>query len=407
MSTDALTGGVIARGLGDESRVRWPLKRSSELFELRYGKALVASSRRSGSVPVFGTNGRTGTHDEPLFSGPGVIIGRKGAGHLGVHWVDEDFWVIDTAYSLVPSADMDLKFAYYLVNYVGLNHLKHGTSNPSLTRDAFAAQYFPVPPMDVQRSVVAALGSLDCKIDSNHRAIELLEELGSALLEDKLIVEEASGVPVADGRRLGQLLSVLETGSRPRGGVQAGTIGTVSLGAQHVQSAGVLRGREFKSVPLDFAESMRRGRLADGDVLVYKDGGKPGNFIPHISAFGFGFPVETAVINEHVYRARAADGISQGLLYWVLRSPWLDEEMRKRGTGVAIPGLNSSNFRDLPFPLLSEEDTGGLNRSLDPMLSKMLQLGAENVRLESLRDALLPELLSGRLKAQAAEEAVA
>ena len=116
MLSSALTGGDIARGLGGKSRVRWPLQRSSDLFELRYGKALVASSRRPGQVPVFGTNGQTGTHDTPLFTGPGVIIGRKGVGHLGVHWTDDDYWVIDTAYSLVPKADVDLKFAYYLLN---------------------------------------------------------------------------------------------------------------------------------------------------------------------------------------------------------------------------------------------------------------------------------------------------
>ncbi|MDN6529869.1 MAG: hypothetical protein L0K67_12465, partial [Brevibacterium sp.] len=143
---------------------------------------------------------------------------------------------------------------------------------------------------------------------------------------------------------------------------------------------------------------MRRGRLEDGDVLVYKDGGRPGNFIPHISAFGQGFPETETTINEHVYRVRAANNISQGLLYWILCSQWMDVEMRKRGTGVAIPGLNSSNFRDLPWPSISQESISRLNESLDPALTVMLRLGAENRRLASLRDTLLPELLSLRIR---------
>ena len=136
----------------------------------------------------------------------------------------------------------------------------------------------------------------------------------------------------------------------------------------------------------------------DGDVLVYKDGGKPGNFVPHVSAFGEGFPVAEATINEHVYRVRSVDGISQGLLYWILRSPWMDQEMRKRGTGVAIPGLNGTNFRDLPWPILSARSRDHLNGKLAPMLTGMLSLGAQSRRLVALRDALLPDLLSGRTR---------
>ena len=157
-------------------------------------------------------------------------------------------------------------------------------------------------------------------------------------------------------------------------------------------------------IPADFADSMRRGRLVEGDVLVYKDGGKPGNFIPHVSAFGYGFPVMTAVINEHVYRVRASEGISQAVLYWVLRSPWLDDEMRKRGTGVAIPGLNSSNFRDLPFPSLGRAELALLNEQLSPMFERILRLGVENSRIGTLRDQLIPELISGRTRVPVVEE---
>lgn len=190
MATDQTAdhGTSLARGLGRAEDIRWPLERSADLFQLRYGKALVASSRRSGAVPVYGTNGQTGTHDTALFQGPGVVIGRKGAGHLGVEWVDRDYWVIDTAYSLTPVKHVDLKFAYYLIRHVGLDHLKHGTSNPSLTRNAFAAQRFPTPPTKVQRGIAATLSALDAKIESNRRAVLI----GLALLDG--IAEDAGAV---------------------------------------------------------------------------------------------------------------------------------------------------------------------------------------------------------------------
>jgi type I restriction enzyme S subunit len=75
----------------------------------------------------------------------------------------------------------------------------------------------------------------------------------------------------------------------------------------------------------------------------------------------------------------------------------MDQEMRKRGTGVAIPGLNSSNFKSLPLPKLSVGDIRGLNQNLSPLFTEILVLGAENRVLTDLLGATLPELLSDRL----------
>jgi type I restriction enzyme S subunit len=235
----------------------------------------------------------------------------------------------------------------------------------------------------------------------------LIEDLGNSLLESKVPIG-GEGIPLYDAEcRLGNYLAVLETGSRPRGGVSVDTVGVVSLGAESIQSAGVTPTIEFKKVPQDFAARMRRGRLEDEDLLVYKDGGRPGNFIPHVSAFGHGFPVSEAAINEHVYRVRAGGGYSQALLYWLLRSPWMDQEMRKRGTGVAIPSLNSANFRDLPVPVIAPSDVHLLNAQLSPLLTLLLRLGAQNRQLAQMRDTLLPELISGRIRIPEAVEAIA
>jgi type I restriction enzyme S subunit len=293
----------------------------------------------------------------------------------------------------------DLRFLYYVIlnSTVELARSVRGTtgSHQRIGKEDILRLRVRAVGIDEQRSIAATLGVLDDKIASNRRQIRLLEELGSMLLAKELDLD-VFGFPSFDGE-LGSHLEILETGSRPKGGVSGITSGMASLGAENVQSAGVIATTAFKFVPEEFAASLRRGHLEDEDILVYKDGGKPGNFIPHVSAFGHGFPVDEATINEHVYRVRASAPLSQGLLYWLLRSPWMDQEMRKRGTGVAIPGLNSSNFRELPFPKLGDAERAKLNSALTPMLTLMLRLGKENLRLAVLRDTLLPELLSGEL----------
>ena len=73
-------GTTHPRGLPPVESIHWPLVPAREIFKLTYGRALAARDRRPGSVPVYGTNGRCGTHDSALFDGPGVILGRKGQG---------------------------------------------------------------------------------------------------------------------------------------------------------------------------------------------------------------------------------------------------------------------------------------------------------------------------------------
>ena len=81
-------GGLFPRGFSATTRFPWPLVRADELVILNYGKALCEGDRKPGNVPVYGTNGPCGWHDTPIREGPGVILGRKGQGPLGVEWCD-------------------------------------------------------------------------------------------------------------------------------------------------------------------------------------------------------------------------------------------------------------------------------------------------------------------------------
>ena len=180
-TTEAAT---YPRGFARNTDWKWPMIPARKLITLNYGRALKADTRSPGKVPVFGTNGQCGWHDAPLAKAPGLILGRKGQGPLGVAWCSKDFWVIDTAYyasTLTP--DVDLKYLYHLVKYVGLNHLKDGTSNPTLSRDTFGAQLFPLPPLAEQKAIASILGTLDDKIELNRRMNATLEAMTRALFQ--------------------------------------------------------------------------------------------------------------------------------------------------------------------------------------------------------------------------------
>jgi type I restriction enzyme S subunit len=287
-----------------------------------------------------------------------------------------------------------------------------GATRPALTKDHVASLSVHLPPLAEQRAIAEALGALDEKIEANDRTrssgVELLRALFHELTAP-VLAQIAEGDPLPLGWRLDRLesvLEVLETGSRPRGGVSRYLDGVPSLGAESVLGLARYDFSKTKYVPFQFFKEMKRGHVQDHDVLLYKDGGRPGEFEPHVSLLGEGFPFPQFCINEHVYRLRAAAPFSQEFLFFWLSSDPVLEEMRRRGTGVAIPGLNSTAVKHLPITLPPNGVIDGFTAVAEPLVSLALRSSRESRVLAQLRDALLPKLLSGELRVRDAETLV-
>ncbi len=118
----------------------WELKQFGDVIELAYGKALKADTRVPGQVPVYGSAGVIGYHNESLVAGPGIIVGRKG--NVGsVFWSDEDFFPIDTAFYVVT--ELNLHYVYY--NLQSQNFINNDAAVPGLSRNQAYFNPFVVP----------------------------------------------------------------------------------------------------------------------------------------------------------------------------------------------------------------------------------------------------------------------
>jgi type I restriction enzyme S subunit len=272
----------------------------------------------------------------------------------------------------------------------------------------------PVPNRSLrdQRAIADALSTLDDKLDADRTSIRLADELLTTVFQQlaaPALANLSEDDPLPSGwksDRLESVLAVLETGQRPRGGVGMYKTGIPSLGAESIVGLAHYDYSKVKFVPAEFFEGMNRGIIKDRDVLLYKDGGRPGDFEPHVSLLGDGFPFSTFCINEHVYRLRAREPMSQEFLYYWLSSEPILDEMRRRGTGVAIPGLNSTAVKDLPIDIPPNEILEKFTTLAQPIVSFALATARESRLLTLLRDALLPGLLSGELCIREMESAV-
>src|SRR5665647_294933 len=306
-----------------------------------------------------------------------------------------------------------------------------GATRRALTKSMIESLEVPVPGVEDQRRIAHILGTLDDKIELNRRVNETLEEMARALftswfvdfdpvrakaegrdpglpphladlVPDRLVDSESGEIPEGwEVRPLGDLLQVLETGGRPKGGVALYDSGVPSIGAESIVGLGIHDFSKTKYVPREYFDAMRRGHIQDGDVLLYKDGGKPGQFEPHVTLVGDGFPFSECAINEHVYRLRADSALGQAYLYFWLSSEAAETEMRNRGTGVAIPGLNSTQVKSLTTLVPTQLVAGYFGRTCGPLVSRILANCGESRALAAIRDALLPRLISGEISSSA------
>ena len=113
----------------------WEVKALGELIELAYGKALKADNRKGGIIPVYGSNGQVGWHDERLVAGPGIVVGRKGNPGI-VTWTQSDFFPIDTTFYVVPLTDSkSLPFLFFALTTQDLPSIASDSAVPGLNRN--------------------------------------------------------------------------------------------------------------------------------------------------------------------------------------------------------------------------------------------------------------------------------
>ena len=169
-----------------------------DLLELRYGKALPAVSRIPGKIPVYGSGGISGSHNEYLVSGPGVIVGRKGT--VGtVHWSEGSFFPIDTTfYVMLRRKTLPMEAAFFMLRSLGLSSMNSDSAVPGLNRGAVHSLEVRIPDQPTLRSfgqMVRQMFSLRENVAAESRKLaELRDTLLPKLMSGELRVREAEEI---------------------------------------------------------------------------------------------------------------------------------------------------------------------------------------------------------------------
>lgn len=330
-----------------------------------------------GKFAVYGSNGVIGYADVINVDVPSVVIGRVGSYCGSTYFAPQPCWVTDNAIVATPVQEDEARFWFYVLSNSKLNELRHGSGQPLLNQSILTAIKFQPPPRTERLAIAATLGALDDRLESNTKIIELVPEVIRAIVSASL-GEGTRAVAVAD------LAEFVNGGAYTKGASANGRI--------------VIRIAELNSGPSD--------STVYNDIEVPEDKtARPGDILMSWSgSLGvYRWALGEAIVNQHIFKVIPTQDYPAWLVF-----DRLDEVMtifrgiaKDKATtmGHIQRGHLSSTTVDVPPPELIKE----LDIQIAPLWDRLLMSEQENLLLADLRDALLPALLSGRVRVPEAE----
>lgn len=303
--------------------------------------------------------------------------------------------------------------SYYIKSALFQSVLKSivvGSAIPTLSQKNLANIMINVPKeVEDQRRIASILSSLDRKIELNNKINADLEEMAQAIFKNwfvdfepfkngKFVDSELGMIP--EGWKVSQIADIphiLETGKRPKGG--AVEKGIPSVGAEHVKGMCAYDYSKTKYINCEFAAKLKTGKINGYELMIYKDGGKPGYFIPNFSIFGEGYPFENCYLNEHVFKLDF-DGNKEFNIfcYFFFKTEQIMSYFNAQGAKAAIPGINKKDVENIYIFSPDNESVIKFGEFAYPLFKQMLKNAIENRTLSLLRDTLLPRLMSGEIE---------
>ena len=119
------------------------------------------SRSEDGSYPVYGSTGPIAMTDTPMYSGDALLVARVGVNAGRVNAVGGAYDVSDNTLIISPKPEWDLRFAFHQLTQMNLNQYAVGGGQPLVTGRALKELNVPVPSLEEQRRIAAALDKFD------------------------------------------------------------------------------------------------------------------------------------------------------------------------------------------------------------------------------------------------------
>lgn len=344
---------------------------------------------RSGKYPYYGAQGIIDYIDDYIFDGKYLLIAEDGENLKSkkqkiAQLANGQYWVNNHAHIVRTNEKCLLDYLYYAFNNTDISGYITGSAQPKLSQANLNAIEFEIPSLDYQKRVVAILSAFDDKIELNQRINENLERQVMTSFQQKFVKNKN------DKRRIcqaGEYFDISIGKTPPRKEPQwfsvspddciwvsisdMGSCGLYICDSSEYLTYDAVEKFNVKIVPsntvlLSFKLTVGRVAITDGTMTTNEA-------IAH-------FKTERPEINEY--------------LYCYLK----DFNYQTMGSTSSIAtAVNSRIIKGMPFIIPTDEEIDTFHEFAGLLFAMIKNNQQENVRLTTLRDALLPKLMSGEI----------
>ena len=362
----------------------WVTQKLGDLIVLHYGKSLKAENRIEGLIPVFSSAGVTGYHNEALVEGPGIIVGRKGS--VGTVYLSQDsFYCIDTAYYIKPNNEKyDFLYLFYLLKTLGLTELNEDSAVPGLNRQTAYDQIVNIPPLPEQQAIASVLSALDDKIDLLQRQNQTLEQMAATLFRQWFIEEAKEDwkeVTIGD-------IFTLKGGSTPSTKESSFWDGNISWTSP----------RDLSNSKSIFMFDTER-KITEAGLAKISSGLLPKRTLLMSSRAPIGYlaitDIEVAINQGYIAIPEHQTYSTEFMYLWCQLNM---DTIENAGNGSVFQEISKSSFRDLIFVIPDENTLNRFDAFVKPTFTKIKSNTQQIRTLQSMRDTLLPKLISGEVR---------
>jgi len=353
-----------------------------------------------------------------------VIIGRKGT--VGsIHYSPVPCWPIDTTFFITSSDSTLLRYRYFLLKALGLEHMNSDSAVPGLNRDAAHSRRVRVPlDKDEQRAIACILGALDDKIELNRRMNRTLEEMARAIFKswfvdfDPVRAKAAGHHPPGLKPEIAALFPDAfedsEQGEIPVGwrtspigdAVQVVGGGTPSTKEPAYWEEGIhpfCTPKDMSSLADPVLLATER-HLTDAGLAKVSSGQLPVGTVLLSSRAPIGYlaVAETPVSVNQGIIAMVCDGELPNLyvLHWTKANM---DRVLANANGSTFMEISKRNFRPITVVIPPPQVLRCFMQVVDPTHQRVESSLKQIQHLANLRDSLLPKLISGEIIVAEAE----
>ena len=363
-----------------------PLGSCIEVFD-SCRRPVTKKDRVLGPYPYYGASGIVDYVDSYIFEGLHVLVAEDGENLRSrklpiAYLADGRFWVNNHAHVLRANDENDTRFLSYMIESLDLSGFITGSTQPKLSQAALLSIPLRLPKLAEQRRIAGVLGALDDKIDLLNHQRTLCRKLGLAYTER--LTRDSANVPLEYyTRSISRGVTPKYYKNEEETPIHVLNQRCVRDGWVSLNSARLMlpRRREKKAAMAEF-----------GDLLVNSTGQ---GTLGRVGRWSYQAPIYA---DSHMTIVKADPQRIYPILLPYLVFPLQSEieQMAEGSTGQTE--LSPSNLGSLKVPFIRFEEQGTVAAQLLALEEMAHHCSIETRILTELRDTLLPELMSGRMR---------